>query len=196
MNGVNELLAVDRSHDFKLGIEDRFPLDLTSTVAQQWAAYESALTDVWDPENEVLWAGFDPASSSPTEREAGASVWSHRAWIDHGSMVESEAVLVRACLEPASSVDFKYCLGMRAVERARSVDMCRMAAERLDQYHMGSASPELERLLSDDLVRRALHVETDLGAYVARASRRASHNRPPLMGADPARSPGRAQDIG
>jgi len=167
MNGTNELLAVDRSEDFKLGIEDRFPLDLTPTVSQQWAAYESALTDVWDPEDEVLWTGFDPARFSATEREAGALVWSHRAWVDHSSMVESEAVLVRACLEPATSADFKYCLGMRAVERARSLDMCRMAAERLDRYHMESVSPELEQLLNDDLVRRVLHAETDLGAYVA-----------------------------
>ncbi len=164
---VSELLAVDRREDFELGTEDRFPLDLTSSRSQLWTAYEAALTEAWDPEDDKLWAGFDPVGFSSAECEAGALVWSHRAWVDHGAMVESAAVLVRACLEPAMSADFKYCLGMRAVERARSVDMSRMVAERLDQYHSRPASHELERLLNDDLVRRALHEKTTLGAYVA-----------------------------
>ncbi len=167
MAEVNELLAVGRSAAFELGTENRFPLVLTSTKSAIWEAYESALTEVWDPEDETHWADLDPASFTAAQRQAAALVWSHRAWVDHAAMAESEAVLVRACLEPAVSVDFKYCVGMRAVERARSVDACYMAAAKLDRYHAAPASSELMRLLNDDLLRRALHARTHLGAYVA-----------------------------
>lgn len=162
-----EAVARDRDHAFLLGAEARFPLDLTGSVPAQWAAYEEAIDEVWDPENSTLWDGFEPELLAPRDRAAGALVWSHRTWVEYPAIAESEAVLVRACLEPRTSIDFKYCLSMRAVERARSTDLAHILATRLGAYQSAPAGPELIALLDDDLVRRALHAHVDLDAYVA-----------------------------
>lgn len=167
MSISTEALARDREQNFVLGDEHRFPLVLTGTVPSQWDAYESAIQQVWDPEAEAPWEGFDPDLFTADQREAGALVWSHRAWIDYPAIAESEAVLVRACIEPGISVDFKYCLSMRAVERARSTDLAHILATRLGGFRSSPAGPELRSLLNDDLVRRALHARTDLDAFVA-----------------------------
>jgi hypothetical protein len=162
-----EAVARDRDRDFVLGTEDRFPLDLSGTNSPKWAAYESAIQHVWDPEDASLWVGFDPERFSDADREAGALVWSHRAWVEYLAIAESEAVLVRSCIESGISVDFKYCLSMRAVERARSTDLAHILATRLGTYRPSPSGPGLVELLDDDLVRRALHADTDLDGYVA-----------------------------
>ena len=132
-----------------------------------WQAYEASLDEVWDPEDPTVWNGFDAGRYAPEARRSAALVWSHRAWVEHSAIAESEAVLVRACLEPGVSADFKYCVSMRAVERARSTDLCYLIATRLHGYHPGPPTAQLERLLDDEQVRRVLHERGDLDAYVA-----------------------------
>jgi len=167
MTTSTEVLARDRDHEFILGSEERFPLRLTSSSAPRWDAYEMAIREVWDPEDDDVWSGFDPAAFSPEDRAAGALVWSHRAWIEYPAIAESEAVLIRACLEPGLEVDFKYCMSMRAVERARSTDLSHMLAKKLGGYEPAPTGPELVALLDDDLVRRVLHARVDFDCYIA-----------------------------
>ena len=81
------------------------------------------------PKTQSLWVDFDPERFSDADREAGALVWSHRAWVEYSAIAESEAVLVRSCIESGINVDFKYCLSMRAVERARSTDLAHILAD-------------------------------------------------------------------
>ena len=166
MSEVTELRALDPESNFELGIEARFPLDLTSTKPTMWEAYEASLVQTWDPEDESLWSDFDFDQYTAGERAAAALVWSHRAWVEHSAIAESEAVLVRACLEVGVSADFKYCVSMRAVERARSTDLCHIFAARLDRYHSSPQTEELADLLNDELVRRVLHAKSDIGAYI------------------------------
>ena len=166
MSEVTELRALDPESNFELGIEARFPLDLTSTKPTMWEAYEASLVQSWDPEDESLWSDFDFDQYTAGERAAAALVWSHRAWVEHSAIAESEAVLVRACLEVGVSADFKYCVSMRAVERARSTDLCHIFAARLDRYHSSPHTEELADLLNDELVRRVLHAKSDIGAYI------------------------------
>ncbi len=159
--------ALDRERPFQLGTEHRFPLDLTASQAPIWDAYELALREVWDPEDDALWDGFEPGAHSETDRRAGGLVWSHRAWVDFTAIAESEAVLVRVCLEPGIAADMKYCLSMRAVERARSTDLAHLLATRLGHYRSSPSTPELTALLDDELVRRALHDDADVDTYIA-----------------------------
>ena len=166
MSEVIELTALDRESNFELGVEARFPLDLTSTKPTMWEAYEASLVQAWDPEDESLWSDFDLSQYTSGERVAGALVWSHRAWVEHSAIAESEAVLVRVCLEAGISADFKYCVSMRAVERARSTDLCHILATRLDKYQSSPQTKELVDLLDDELVRRALHARSDIDAYI------------------------------
>lgn len=162
-----ETIARDRDQEFVLGSEERFPLRLTSSEAPQWDAYETSIREVWDPEDVELWSGFDPAAFSAEDRAAGALVWSHRAWTEYPAIAESEAALIRACLEPGLEVDFKYSLSMRAVERARSTDLSHMFAKQLGAYQTSPAGPELVALLNSELVRRVLHASVDFDSYVA-----------------------------
>lgn len=166
MAEIAELAALDRESNFELGTEARFPLDLTSTKPSMWEAYEAALEQAWDPEDQSLWPDFDGSGYSTEAAEAGALVWSHRAWVEHSAIAESEAVLVRSCLEPGMSADFKYCVSMRASERARSTDLCHIIATRLHGYQSGPRTEQLENLLDDELVRRVLHARSDLDAYI------------------------------
>lgn len=166
MSSAGELIALDSTSTFELGVEHRFPLDLTSTRPSTWEAYESSLVDVWDPEDDAWWVNFEPGQYSAEAREAGALVWSHHTWVEHSAIAESEAVLVRSCLEPHISTDFKYCVSMRAVERARSTDLAHIIATRLGRYHPAPQGPTLSGLLDDELARRVLHARSDLDAYI------------------------------
>ena len=159
--------ATEHDVPFRLGTEQRFPLDLQSSVPAIWAAYERALTEVWDPEAEVTWKGFDVNAYDAEARQAAALVWSHVAWVEFPMIAESEAVLIRACLDRGVNVDLKYCLSMRAVERARSTDYAHLLAGRLGAYAPGPADTELSDLLDVELVREALHADNDLHAYLA-----------------------------
>ena len=95
MSEVTELRALDRESNFELGVEARFPLDLTPTKPTMWEAYEASLVQTWDPEDGSLWSDFDLSQYTAGERAAGALIWSHRAWVEHSAIAESEAVLVR-----------------------------------------------------------------------------------------------------
>jgi len=166
VSDAGELVALDSTSTFELGVEHRFPLDLTSTRPSTWEAYESSLVDVWDPEDDTWWVDFEPDQYSAEAREAGALVWSHHTWVEHSAIAESEAVLVRSCLEPHVSTDFKYCVSMRAVERARSTDLAHIVSSRLDRYHPAPQGTTLSGLLDDELARRVLHARSDLDAYI------------------------------
>lgn len=159
--------GIDRAVPFRLGTEQRFPLDLQSSVPPIWAAYERALIEVWDPEADQTWEGFDVDAYSAEARQAAALVWSHVAWVEFPMIAESEAVLIRSCIDRGVNVDLKYCLSMRAVERARSTDYAHLLAGRLGTYTAGSADTELSELLDVELVREALHADNDLDAYLA-----------------------------
>jgi hypothetical protein len=162
-----EEVALDWTQPFKLSDEHRFPLDLNASEGLIWDAYERSLVEVWDPEDDQLWIGLDLAENDSGDRGAAALVWSHRAWVDFTSIAESEAVLVKLCLERDVAADFKYCVSMRAVERARSAELAYLLAEKLDHYQTGPATPELVALLDDELVRRALHDGTSIDAFIA-----------------------------
>lgn len=159
--------ARNREVPFELGTERRFPLDLESSVPPIWDAYERSLTEVWDPESDVLWDGFDASALDDDRRAAGALTWSHLAWVEFPAIAESEAVLIRACLDVGVDIDLKYCLAMRAVERARSTDYAHILAGRLGTYESGPADSALGDLLDVELVREALHAGSDLDAYLA-----------------------------
>jgi hypothetical protein len=167
MQNMGESPALDLERPFRLGTEKRFPLDLNEAPTPTWGAYELSLRESWDPEDEELWGDFDEAAHSDDDRAAAALVWSHRAWVDFTAIAESEAVLVRVCLEPGIGPDLKYCLSMRAVERARSTDLAQLAATRLDRYRQSPSTVELAALLNGELVRRALHETTDVTSYMA-----------------------------
>jgi hypothetical protein len=159
--------AVDRSEPFELGAERRFPLDLRPARPTMWEMYEEALRHTWDPDDARHWqdAAAELGRADGDERAAAALVWSHRAWIEFTGVAESEALLVRLCLEPGIGVDTKYCLALRAVEKARAADACHLLADRLAAY-VPDPAPGVEAVLNADLVRRALHRSVDADGYV------------------------------
>lgn len=163
MTATVDAAAVRRDETFELGAETRFPLRLAPDNAAIWECYEQSLDARWDPEqlDDRL---DDLPSASPGVRSAAALVWSHRAWCEYTGIAEAEAVLVRLCLDPTVAIDVKYCLSLRAVERARSTDACAALARRLDRYRPDPGA-SVESLLNADLVRRALHTGVDADAY-------------------------------
>jgi hypothetical protein len=159
-----DLLATDRVRPFGLGTENRFPLDLQPSRPAVWEAYEQSLTQRWDPEDPMFWNASEIESCDLEERRAAALVWSHRAWVEFTGIAESEALLVRICLERDMPVDTKYCLSLRAVEKARATDACHLFAAHCDSYRPDPGY-EIASVLNADLVRRALHDSVDPDAF-------------------------------
>jgi hypothetical protein len=150
---------------FVLPEEQRYPLDLTSRLADVRRLYEEAAGDRWDPETDVdlsaVGTGLDDAA-----RRAGALVWSHRAWLEYRGIAESEAALVRLCLERGREVDAKYLLTARGADKALAAEACWLVAERLGGYVDGPGDSALAGLLRDRVARRFLHAEVDPDAFV------------------------------
>jgi hypothetical protein len=174
-----EAAAVRPGVVFELGTEQRYPLDLVSRSATIRQLYLDASADRWDPETDVDLAeladltgvsedGIENGAEKGTEaaqRRAGALVWSHRAWLEYRGIRESEAALVRMCVERDREVDAKYFLTARGTAKALAAEACWMVAERLGGYRDTPGSPVLTGLLRDNVARRGLHVDVDPDAF-------------------------------
>jgi hypothetical protein len=145
--------------------EQRYPLDLTSHLTDVRRLYEEAARDRWDPEVDVDLTGVG-AGLSPEARRAGALVWSHRAWLEYRGIGESEAALVRLCIERDREVDAKYLLTARGAAKALAAEACWLVAEHLGGYVDGPGDSSLAGLLRDRIARRLLHAEVDPDAFV------------------------------
>lgn len=163
---IAEADAKLRAQPIPLTTEHRFPLGLAPEVPEIWALYEDSKTERWDPEDPSWVAGFDAGRHSPEALAGAALTWSRRAWLEFTGMAESEALVVRLCLERGREVDAKFCLSARATEKARSADASRILASLFDRYHVDSPSADLHDLLDGDLIRRALHGGVDVDAYL------------------------------
>jgi hypothetical protein len=139
--------------------EQRYPLDLTSRLADVRRLYEEAARDRWDPEDVDL-STVGTGVSEPARR-AGALVWSHRAWLAYRGIAESEAALVRLCVERDREVDAKYLLTARGADKALAAEAGWLVAERLGGYVDGPGDSALSGLLRDRVARRLLHAGVD-----------------------------------
>jgi len=144
--------------------EQRYPLDLTSRLADVRRLYEEAAGERWDPEDVDLSAVG--AGLAGDARRAGALVWSHRAWLEYRGIAESEAALVRLCVERDREVDAKYLLTARGAAKALAAEACWLVAEQLGGYVDGPGDSALAGLLRDRVARRLLHAGVDPDAFV------------------------------
>lgn len=158
---------LDRSASFALKTEQRFPLALGSSERAMWDLYEAAIAEVWDPESWDGWGELSFPNGTPETRDAAALLWSHQAWLEFQTIAESEALVIRLCLEPGTDISIKYMFAMRAVERARAADLATRLASVLHRYHSDTTDAGVKPLLQQDLHRRVLHLEAELLPYFA-----------------------------
>ncbi len=144
--------------------EQRYPLDLTSRLVDVRRLYEEAARDRWDPEDVDL--ATVGSGVSAAARRAGALVWSHRAWLEYRGIAESEAALVRLCLERDREVEAKFLLTARGAAKALAAEACWLVAEHLGGYVAGPGDSSLAGLLRDRVARRLLHADVDPDAFV------------------------------
>jgi len=161
-----EVNARSREEPIPLTTEHRFPLGLAPELPAIWELYEEAKAEPWDPEEDSWVSTFDAGVYSAEALAGAALTWSRRAWLEFTGLAESEALVVRLCLEPGREVDAKFCLSARATEKARSTDASRILAALFERYHVDSPSSDLQELLDGDLIRRALHGAVDVDAYI------------------------------
>lgn len=150
----------------EMPVEQRYPLDLVSRLGDVRQLYLDASADRWDPETDIDLSGLG-SEATEVQRAAGALVWSHRAWLEYRGIGESEAALVRMCLERDREVDIKYLLTARGTAKALATEACWMVAEHLGGYLETPGSPVLAGLLRDRVARRGLHADVDPDAFVA-----------------------------
>jgi hypothetical protein len=144
--------------------EQRYPLDLTSRLADVRRLYEDAARDRWDPEDVDL--ATVGAATPEAARRSGALVWSHRAWLEYRGIAESEAALVRLCIERDREVDAKYLLTARGAAKALAAEASWLVAEHLGGYVTGPGDSALAGLLRARVARRLLHADVDPDAFV------------------------------
>jgi len=150
--------------------EVRYPLELTPV--------DETLREYFISANESLPGAIKQLSLSPQDFRdhsneqlaAAALVWSARSWVEYNGVSESEALLIRVCLEQNREIDLKYALAARAAERAIHADHCRQVAESLSHYCQDTNSPTLNRLYQTSTIRTVLdlneHVDGSLASYL------------------------------
>jgi len=129
--------------------------------------FDESNRDPWDPEIDVAWDVPDRSGHEKAVLRAAAALWSFRGWREFAAIGESEALLVRMCIEPDREADVKYGLGARATDNAAHADACRLMAEACGGYHDRPSSADLGALLATDVIRRALHSQVDADGFFA-----------------------------
>jgi hypothetical protein len=160
-------VVADRSIPFSLPVERRYPLDLSSGLPEVRRYFDDSNRDPWDPETDVDWDAPDRSRHDEATLRAAAVVWSSRGWRAFAAISESEALLVRMCIETDREADLKYGLGARATDNAAHADACRLMAEACGGYHDRPSSDDLSELLTTDVIRRALHAQVDADGFFA-----------------------------
>ncbi len=141
--------------------ERRYPLDLVSAPSTFRELYAEANRLRWDPARSFDWTPLDGLPPHAT----AALVWSHRAWIEYRGIAESEAALVRACLERDVPADAKWCLTARGSAKAVAAEACWTVAERLGGY-VGDPGPTAAvQVLRNGVARRGLDAQVDPDAF-------------------------------
>jgi hypothetical protein len=161
-----ETVAFGRDTPFPLPVEQRYPLDLSVRIPELRRLYHESNATIWDVDAEFPSETAGTADLDPSTREAAALVWSRRAWLAFAGISESEAALVRCCIERDREADLKFVLAARGTEQAVAADASYRMAQRFGGYVSAPPSPNLSRLFASEPIRRALDQRVDFDAYL------------------------------
>ena len=145
--------------------EQRYPLDLAVRIPEMRQLYRESNASIWDVARDLDTSSMVIDSIDTKVLAAAALTWSRRCWIQFADISESEAALVRSCIERDRAADLKYVLAARATERAVAVDACHRIAVQFGGYVSEPRSEELRALFATDIIRRALDTRVDFDAF-------------------------------
>lgn len=165
MIASSESSSLDRGDAFPLPVETRYPLELAVRIPELRALYHESNAAIWDVERDLDVAAIDVDAIDATVAAAAALSWSRRAWLSFADISESEAALVRSCLEPGREADFKFVLAARGTERAVATDAAHTIASRFGGYRRRPPG-DIDALFNAEPIRRALDARTAFDAYV------------------------------
>ncbi len=148
-------------------VEDRFPLDLSCSIAPVRALYEAAKQARWDPYRDIAWGRFTASRFEAPVLDAARRVWSRRAWIEYTGLAETPALIVRFCLERGREADPKLFLAVQNTEEAWHIECLHRFAGLLGGYVDRPRVAACEALFNTVRHREALSAETCLDAFVA-----------------------------
>jgi hypothetical protein len=127
---LSERAAADPTVAFSLGVEQRYPLRLAPELPALARLYADACGDPWDPEELVDTAALARVATDPGAAVA-ARTWAWAAQREYRGITESNALLVRMCIETAREPELKYLLTTRAQTRALAAEACWSVASAL-----------------------------------------------------------------
>lgn len=162
---ATEVGARTRDEELPVAREQRYPLDLSVRIPELRRLYLESNASIWDVERELDVTLIDTESLGNTERAAAAMCWSRRSWISFSDISESEAALVRSCIERDRAADLKYLLAARGTERAVATDACHRLADRFEHHSPQPSTRELQALFATEPIRRALDDRVDFDAF-------------------------------
>lgn len=161
----SERIAFDRSEPLTIPTERRYPLDLSVRLPELRSAYYESNAAIWDVEKDFAAQDHGIDHLEADACTAAAVVWSRRAWLEFAGIAESEAALVRSCIELEREADIKFVLATRATEHAVAADASHRLAERFGGYTASPSTPELSQLFTSESIRRALDERVSFDAF-------------------------------
>jgi hypothetical protein len=162
---ATETGARERDNELPVAREQRYPLDLSVRIPELRRLYHESNASIWDVARDLDVAAIDTNTLTTDGRTAAATCWSRRSWISFADISESEAALVRCCIERDRAADLKYILAARGTERAVATDACHRLANHFAHHSHQPATLELQSLFATDTIRRALDARVDFDAF-------------------------------
>jgi hypothetical protein len=148
-------------------VERRFPLEMSVTLPEIRALYDSGKAGRWNPHRDIDWSQLAPESYDAPVRAAARRTWSRRLWIEATGLTETPALLMRFCMETGREIDPKFFLTVRNTEEAWHVECYDRIAEAFGGRCAAPADRAYEAVFNRNLHRRAMNAEQNLDAYFA-----------------------------
>ena len=142
--------------------EQRFPIDMSTSIPKIRDLYLSATRNQWDPRTDVDWSQLRADEIPDDQRAAARLWWSRRGWGEYGAVSESPAMIVRFYrdhLPPELSLFF----AIRSQEEARHAEACYLMAEHLGGWVEEPQVKDFQNAVSTHGVRKmALDPDTSV----------------------------------
>lgn len=161
------MIPPERLPPLRLLVEQRFPLQLTTTLPAIQALYAGGKAGRWNPHRSIDWSRLEPGQYGEAERAAARLTWSRRTWVEATGLTETPALLVRMCMETGREVDPKFFLTVRNTEEAWHVECFDRLAEAMGGRITRPSTREYETVFNRNLHRRVLDAGQLLDSFIA-----------------------------
>lgn len=157
----------NRLPPLRMLVEQRFPLQMNTSLPEIRALYNSGKAGRWNPHKSIDWTRLQPGRHDEAERKAAALTWSRRSWVEATGLTETPALLVRMCMETGREIDPKFFLTVRNTEEAWHIECFDLVAQAMGGRITRPSTTAYEAVFNRNLHRKAFDATQHLDSFVA-----------------------------